>query len=297
MSGHTLEEALSLGRGVERPFRCISPDHEDSNASASVNVVKMLWHCYSCKASGMVDKNRAPTPDELLAMLEPEQACREMAAGALAMYGWGGYWQTRFPDWVCWLQGLGEDPWSADAVFPVHTPRGRLAGVGRRMLISDGPRYKFPYNWSASRTLFGSRGQWAKTPVMVIVEGAADQSSLVEVGLPAWATFSAGLHAPQFDLIASMSPELVVMAYDADDAGQRAAEHAYDRLSTISDVAFVDWGLCEVNDPAQAHPSDRLDLVLQAVGDSPYGAPDVLAEQAALFVRQAKELFVEETRA
>ena len=46
----TLSEALRYGRGVERSFLC--PEHGDSRPSASVNVIKGKWYCYTCHATG-----------------------------------------------------------------------------------------------------------------------------------------------------------------------------------------------------------------------------------------------------
>lgn len=293
--GLTLEEALVLGRGVERPFRCIDPKHEDSNASASVNTVKMVWHCYACGASGKVDGNRAPTAEELLSMLEPEQAARELPASTAELYGWGGYWLDRFPDWLCWVHGLGEDPWTAEPVFPVHTPRGRLAGWGRRQLMPDvQPRYKFPWHWSASRTLYGSRGNWKLRDVVVLVEGAADTAAMHEVGVFAHGTYSAGLHAPQRELVLAMKPQLVLIGYDADEAGDKAAAQAHESLHADVEVGFLDWALLNVKDPAEAKPDDRLALMLDAVGQTSYGDTDAVQTDAAQRVATARRLFVEE---
>ena len=46
----TLAEVLMYGNGVERPFLC--PVHGDRRPSASVNVIKRKWFCYTCGAHG-----------------------------------------------------------------------------------------------------------------------------------------------------------------------------------------------------------------------------------------------------
>ena len=50
MYGHTLTEAVSRGHGTERPFLC--PVHTDSRPSASLNMHKKVWYCYTCGARG-----------------------------------------------------------------------------------------------------------------------------------------------------------------------------------------------------------------------------------------------------
>ena len=285
----TLEEALAMGRGVERPFQCFK--HEDTTASASVNVTKNVWYCYVCKQGGVVDSNRVPTNDELLAMLEPEQACRTLPASWLNIYSHGGYWLDRFPDWVCWFMSLGEDPWTGEPTFPVHTPRGRLAGVGRRAAMpGPGPKYRYPPVWSASRSLFGTRGVWKPTPVVTLVEGAADASSPWEIGVPAWGCYGAGLHLPQRELVAALSPRLVLFGFDMDEAGERATEQSEQMIGDLAETARIEWS---GNDPAELTPEQRMDDVLRTVRRTAYGTVN-FEERAASIVADLKRAFVEE---
>ena len=76
MTGMTLEDAIAVGQGVERPCRC--PVHDDSQASASVNVIKGVWYCHACFASGTVDGKKTPSVDSLKAMMEPEKIARDV---------------------------------------------------------------------------------------------------------------------------------------------------------------------------------------------------------------------------
>lgn len=290
MKSWTLEEAIALGRGVERPFKCFK--HEDTTASASVNVIKNVWVCYACRAGGVVDSNRVPTHDELMAMLEPEEACRTYPSSWLDVYGHGGYWLDRFPDWLCWLHSLGEDPWTGEATFPVHTPGGRLAGVGKRSVMSGpGPRYRYPAVWSASRTLFGSRGRWSPQPIIMLGEGAADGAAGWQIGVPSFGTFGAGLHKPQIELVAAMNPKLILLGFDMDDAGDRATRQSEDLLAGIAEIAAIDWG--SYKDPAECPPEERLERVLKTVGTTTYGL-DGFEDVCHDVVRSLKSAYVEE---
>ena len=269
---------MALGRGIERPFNCHV--HGDKNASASVNVVKMVWYCYSCHAKGVVDSQRVPTPDELLAMLEPEEACREYPESWLGVFGVGGYWADRFPLWLCWLLGLGEDPWTGEGTYPVHTPRGRLAGVARRAAMpGPWPKYKYPWAWSASRTMFGTGGRWNQTEVLVLVEGAADAAAVIETGIQGEATYGSGVHAPQVELIVAQQPRLILLGFDEDDAGERATDQAYNVLGHLAEVGFITWE--GAKDPADLEPGARLDAVLKAVRASSYGDQVAQVEEHA----------------
>ena len=55
-SYRSLREALDSGRGIERPFNC--PVHPDAHASASVNVLKGVWHCLPASTRVLTDDLR-----------------------------------------------------------------------------------------------------------------------------------------------------------------------------------------------------------------------------------------------
>jgi hypothetical protein len=264
---NTLTEAMTTGQGIERPFRCT--EHDDHMASASVNVIKMVWCCFACGAHGNVDSKRVPKVDELRIMMEPEALPRIYDDVFLDLYSDPGYWLTRFPNWVCWAMGLGSDPFSGDATFPVHTAGGLLAGVGRRKLEpEDGPRYVYPRHWSAASSMFGMGGHYQPVrDVLVVVEGAADASSCWETGCPALAVYGSGLHRPQYELIARCAPKVVLTGFDMDEAGTKATTRALADLEGTYMVASVAWS---GSDPAACTPGVRLFNLLEAVAASGY---------------------------
>lgn len=287
----TLEDALATGRGEERPFTC--PVGEHNHPTASVNITKGVWYCYSCHAKGVVDGNRVPTIGELEAMLEPEQATRLYPQSWLELFGHGGYWADRFPLWLCWYMGFGEDPLTGEGTYPVHTPGGQLAGVCRRAL-TDGPwpKYKYPRTWSASRALFGSRGAYLRHEVLMLVEGAADAAAGWEVGCPTYATYGSGVHAPQVELIARMRPRLILLGFDNDDAGARAKENAEQVLSHIASCAIVAWG--RYKDPAEAPVEERLSAMLRPI---PGGLQVDSLDRWGMATAALQSMYQEETNA
>lgn len=270
----TLADVLSSGEGIERPFRC--HEHDDHSASASVNVLKMVWCCYACGASGTVDGKKTPSIADLEAMLRPEQACRVYPESYLELFDVHlGNWAQRFPEWMRWTARLGFDPLTGDATFPVRTPNGLLAGVGRRKAVpGDGPRYVYPPRWSAARSMFfaGEPGD-----VLVLVEGAGDAVGVAETGAYAAACYGSGLHQPQVDLVMRRAPKLVLIATDADDAGRAGARRAAAALSTKVQVEFVDWALVEAKDPMDLTVEERRELLAQTVVGASYGQREDIA--------------------
>lgn len=260
-AGWTLEEAMTLGRGTERPFRCHM--HDDSNASASVNVLKGVWFCYACRAHGSADDKKAPAIADLLSMTEPEKAVRAHQESYLDLFDAPqGYWSTRFPDWLVWHQRLGQDPFTGFATFPVRTSKGRLAGVGRRDNDPQAqPRYKYPSRWSASRMLHGMPTT-ERGGLVVLTEGAADKESLTEVGITAYGCYGAGIHFPQVELLLQTNPKLVLCGFDMDEAGERATALTVAALEDHVEVSRVQW---TAKDPADSPLLEREGAVLAAI--------------------------------
>lgn len=276
MSNMTLEEALEFGQGVERPFRC--PIHEDTMASASVNVVKGVWFCHACFSKGVVDPSskRTPTVAEIRAILEPERAGRIYPTAWLELFSIeqrpDAYWHTRFPAWVCWLLGLGEDPFSGEATFPVYTPSGQLAGVGRRAVAEK--RYRYPANWSASTQMGGARGRITPVDVLCIVEGMADAVAVRETGCMALCQWGSQLHRPQIEFISRHNPKLILLGQDMDEAGERGVSLAFRQLHRVAPMKRVRWSR---NDPAESPLGLRRAALAKAVGASNYGV-DVIPQ-------------------
>lgn len=279
----SLDDVLRSGEGIERPFRC--PEHDDHQASASVNVLKGVWCCYACGAAGMVSGKKAPSITDLEMMLEPERAVRIYSETYLDLFDVAmGNFAMRFPEWLRWHAKLGCDPLTGDATFPVRTPQQRLAGVGRRRENpGDGSRYVYPPRWSASRSLFvvGPPGD-----VLVLVEGAADASSVAETGAYAAGVYGSGLHHPQIELVMRLSPRLVLLAFDADAAGRAGSERAASALHPLVPVEFVDWELGGKKDPAELEVEVRSELLAQTVVGASYGArTDIAARWTARAVQ------------
>ncbi|HWO50935.1 MAG TPA: toprim domain-containing protein [Ornithinibacter sp.] len=291
----SLEEALTNGRGTERPFQC--PEHDDKQASASVNVVKGVWFCHACHAKGVTAGKRAPKVEELEAMLEPEAVARKYpAAWQETFLDWESpiYWDARFPRWLTTYLGMGQDPFTGSPTFPVHTASGYFAGVGRRNVDPTAkPKYKYPAHWSASVSLFGRVNGPEPFPIVALVEGAADAAAVIETGCPALATYGSGLHLPQIELLAQHSPKVVLLGFDMDEAGEGAVSRAFGQIGRMGELVRVKWGK---KDPADTPLERRKADLIRAVGRTGYGSSTTLhwdarvADMHLAFARHLKEI-------
>lgn len=227
MRPYTLTEALTYGHGIERPFLC--PEHGDSNPSASVNVVKKKWICYTCGAHGSLTGNALLVePDyELLKRELSERLERGSATyreSWLARFDAGPvhpYWIERFDEGTARRFRLGYDAEQAAVTYPLRGATGQVLGVVRRSLErGSGPKYLYPKGVDVSRLLFGYDGR--ARHAVVLVEGALDAVALSMVGVHAFAIYGARLSAEQVRLIDRLDPWWVYTAFDADEAGWRA---------------------------------------------------------------------------
>jgi DNA primase len=147
----------------------------------------------------------------------------------------------KLPDDVISDAGLGfvnkarkqQDAFRARVMFPIFDAGGRPVAFGGRILGGEGPKYKNSQEnlvYSKRRTLYGLN--WAKTSVVetgeaIVCEGYTDVIGFFQVGLPrAVATCGTALADEHFNLLKNFARR-VVLAYDADAAGQAAAERFY----------------------------------------------------------------------
>ena len=118
-------------------------------------------------------------------------------------------------------------------MFPIFDARGEPVGFGGRALGDEQPKYKNSPEtpiYTKSRLLYGLN--WAKGEIVargevVICEGYTDVMGLVLAGAPhAVATCGTALADEHFQVLKNLARR-VILAYDADAAGQGAAERWY----------------------------------------------------------------------
>ena len=226
MRHHTLHEALLYGRGTERPFLC--PSHGDSRPSASVNIVKQRWYCYTCGArGGLTGEDALIEPDYEVMKLwfaEKMEEGRVYPEAWLARWDAGRvhrYWTQRVGDVAARAHRLGYDAERNAVTYPLRSPSGDVLGVVRRPLdATDGPKYLYPKGVDVARLLY-NYGVGRRSAV-VLVEGALDAIALWRVGIHAFAIYGSRLSSTQVQLVDRVDPDYIYTAYDNDDAGYRA---------------------------------------------------------------------------
>ena len=170
--------------------------------------------------------------------------------------------------------GRQQDEFRARLLFPIFDVRGDAIAFGGRALPgAQGPKYKnSPESalYAKSRTLYGLN--WAKGPIVeagevVVCEGYTDVIGLATVGRPrAVATCGTALTEDHFRVLKNFARR-VVLAYDADAAGQAAAARFYEwerRFEVDIAVAALPAG----SRPRRAWPSPTPTALRAAVDDA-----------------------------
>ena len=131
--------------------------------------------------------------------------------------------------------GRKQDTFRARVMFPIFDPAGRAVAFGGRILPgADGPKYKNSPEtklYSKSRILYAlnwAKDDAARTDEIIVCEGYTDVIAFFEADMPrAVATCGTALADEHFRLLKNFAPR-IVLAYDADAAGQSAASRFYE---------------------------------------------------------------------
>lgn len=179
-------------------------------------------------------------------------------------------------------RGKQQDAFRSRVVFPIMDPSDRPIAIGARILPGapvnpdyPEPKYKNSIEttiYAKSRTLYALN--WAKQDIIrsgqvVVCEGYTDVIGCFKAGLPrAVATCGTSLTEQHFTLLKNFAKE-IVLAYDADSAGQNAAARLYE-LERKHDVALKVAALPPGEDPGSLAESNPEALVAAIEGAVPF---------------------------
>ena len=270
--------------GDEWQCFCFSPEHDNRNTpSASVNVRKGLWVCYSCGRGGSVVSLLSgvqiadPSVSEYLSDVEADLRRLEQSAHQQ---------QTRLPEAYlrlytsnvhpAWVErgfsqqaidyfSLGYDYETDCLTYPLRDLDGSLLGVVRRRLDGGRPKYLYPKGFDVHDLLF----RYHEAPhgdTLILVEGALDSIALYDAGLFALAIYGGHLSEVQLHLLARRNPKLVILAFDNDEAGEDLVTDVMTTdLPLVTEIKTVDWTGVSAKDVAELSVEERIKLIDGAV--------------------------------
>lgn len=168
-----------------------------------------------------------------------------------------------------------QDQFRGRLMFPIRDARGEPAGFGGRALGEEGPKYKNSPEtaiYQKSRLLYGldrAKAEIVARGEVVVCEGYTDVMAFDLAGAPhAVATCGTALTDEHVRILKNLARR-VVLAYDADAAGQGAAEGWY-RFEHEFDIELLVAGLPPGRDPADLWGEDPAGLVEAIAGAKPF---------------------------
>ena len=189
-------------------------------------------------------------------------------------------------------------------MFPIIDVRGNVVGFGGRVLDDSKPKYLNSNEtviFNKRKNLFGLNfAKKSKQGYMILVEGNIDVITLHQYGFDnAIASLGTSLTEDHANLL-SRYTEQVVLTYDSDEAGQRAAQRAIPMLEKVGIKVKV-LNMKDAKDPdefLQKFGADKFRLLLEGSSDRvEYQIRAILAkydisqdEQKVRYVQEAAEL-------
>jgi hypothetical protein len=277
--------------GTEWTIMCPSPNHQDHRPSASIYVgepterlkggqlvwrLPGMWVCYSCGARGRVStqgiEEYEPTTDrnlDVATQLLDEAGRTYFPESWLDLFdyydGTHPYWLSRFSEATCWQHRLGYDFDTDCGTYPLRDNQGRVLGVVRRDFSGDRPwKYKYPTGIDIGTLMYGySEIATYGASTIVLTEGALDAIAVQEVGYNGLAIYGSKLRPAQETLIRKLYPDLIVTAFDNDDAGREAHESVMEAVGYRFTVIQAELG--QYKDIAEAPPEARREILYETV--------------------------------
>ena len=173
-------------------------------------------------------------------------------------------------------RGRPTDAFRGRIMFPIHDVSGATVGFGGRIMPSvDGAKYKNSVDsaiYSKSRLLYGldlAKTEIVKVDEAIVCEGYTDVIGFFKAGVPrAVATCGTALTEDHVKVLRSFARR-IVLAFDADAAGQNAAARVYaweKQYDLDVAVATFPGGV----DPAELAQTDPEGLAAAIAGAKPF---------------------------
>lgn len=170
-------------------------------------------------------------------------------------------------------RGRPTDAFRGRIIFPIHDVAGATVGFGGRIMPGvDGAKYKNSVDsaiYGKSRLLYGlhmAKADIVKADEAIICEGYTDVIGFFKAGLPrAVATCGTALTEDHVKLLRSFARR-VVLAFDADAAGQNAAARVYtwEKQYDLDVAVAVFPGGVDPADLAQSDPEALANAIAEA---------------------------------
>lgn len=268
------------GLPLNKPFACLNPSHRDVHPSMGYNAKNQTVHCFACGATydifDLVGQEEGLTdfPSEMKAVSHRYGGGRiiRVTAKPVQVFPYKAgegrpdpYFTGRgLSDEIVRRFGLVEE--DGYAVLPVFVD-GVCRSVCRRA-IAPGVEPRYKNSRGAMQLWNGAAIEKAAGKALFVTEGIFDALSLEELGYPAAALCGAANTGRLISAVdvCEAKPEKIVLAGDADAAGQGMNENLKEQLTArgiVCSVLVLPEGCKDVNE-ALTQNRDTLQAACEA---------------------------------
>ena len=288
---------------------------EDEQYQSRYRQQERLWALMKEAGRFFYAQLYAPTGEQCLAYTQK----RGMTKGILTHFGVGyapdswnalvdamrkkGYTdqELKDADLVGEKNGRIYDRFRNRLMFPIIDVRGNVIGFGGRVLDDSKPKYLNSNEtviFNKRKNLFGLNfAKKTKYPYIILVEGNVDVITLHQFGFDnAVASLGTSLTEEQVTLL-SRYTEQVVLTYDSDEAGQRAAQRAIPMLEKAGIQVKV-LQMKDAKDPDEflhKFGADRFKLLLEDSSNRVEYQINAIAKKYDLRVDDERIKFIHES--
>jgi DNA primase len=283
-----------LWKSGENEWRCVCPFHVGARNKSGFRIKRTgWWDCYVCGAGGSLTDlvmamekltfqqaqdwlGNAPTrflsldDVELLQPYadrlkpQPKYEILKEATIALSKKNCPNYLIKRgFTEEILVRYNVGYDLQKSRIVIPTRDVYGKLVGITLRLdFDGDGPKYWHDC-FDKSMHLYGFH-LWARKNVkaLYLVEGQLDAVRMGQIGLAACAILGSSMSKDQADLLDQYAIcDKLVLMFDNDDAGKKAADSAIKRLVGSRFGRSLFLAKYPGKDPGDLKDSKKIELV------------------------------------
>ncbi len=147
-----------------------------------------------------------------------------------------------------------QDHFRARVLFPIHDVNGLAVGFGGRVMPNgDGPKYKNSFDstvYNKSRLLYGlhlAKDEIVRMDESIVCEGYTDVIGFADVGIEERSVATCGTSLTEDHIrMLKRFGRRIVLAFDADSAGQAAAERIYEWSARSKSTLLLPNSLTEL---------------------------------------------------
>lgn len=221
----------STPRGGDLVVRCLSPEHPDKNPSMRIDRITGIFNCFSCNFKGNIFTHFGEKVNQLQLRRElMKKKIKEKLAESIGLafpqnaVPYKGNWRNIKPETYEKFEAFQDhdNEYIGRVMFPIRNISGRVCAFIGRHTTGGTPKYLITPH-GAKMPLYPTVEPIKGT--VILVEGIFDMVNMHDKGLTNTVCCfgTQNINEDKLAILKMQGTEEVVIFFDGDDAGQKAA--------------------------------------------------------------------------